>query len=69
MPRRTHARAQPPLAALTPPVALLLVLELLLQAGKIHFGYIYGFGAFGNVAIYTIMNLMATTGVSGGHTS
>jgi len=40
---------------------------LLLQAGKIHFGYIYGFGAFGNVAIYTIMNLMATTGVSGGH--
>jgi hypothetical protein len=31
-----------------------------LQAGKVHFGYIYGFGAFGCVGIHTIVNLMAS---------
>lgn len=29
------------------------------QSGKVHFGYIYGFGLFGTVALYTILNLMA----------
>lgn len=47
------------------PIVFLVVLGFcLLLAGKIHFGYIYGFGAFGNVAMYTIMNLMAHAGHS-----
>jgi hypothetical protein len=29
------------------------------QTGKVHFGYIYGFGAMGCIAMYTVLNLMA----------
>lgn len=35
-----------------------------MQAGKIHFGYIYGFGAFGCIALYTILNLMCEANLS-----
>lgn len=31
----------------------------LLLTGKVHFGYIYGFGAMGCIAMYVIVNLMA----------
>lgn len=31
----------------------------LLLTGKLHFGYIYGFGAMGCLAMYTIVNLMS----------
>ena len=34
-----------------------------LLAGKIHFGYIYGFGAIGCIAMYTVLNLMNKTSV------
>jgi protein YIPF5/7 len=34
-----------------------------LLAGKIHFGYIYGFGGIGCLAMYTILNLMNKTSV------
>ena len=30
-----------------------------MQAGKVHFGYIYGFGAFGCLGLYSILNLMS----------
>mmetsp|Transcript_21057 Transcript_21057/g.31648 ORF Transcript_21057/g.31648 Transcript_21057/m.31648 type:complete len:386 (+) Transcript_21057:1-1158(+) len=39
---------------------ILLALELLL-AGRIHFGYIYGFGLFGCLATTLIINLMSPT--------
>ena len=29
------------------------------QTGKVHFGYIYGFGALGTIGIYVIANLMS----------
>ena len=38
--------------------AILLAVELLL-AGKINFGYIYGFGLFGVLATTLIVNLMS----------
>eukprot|EP00979_Chaetoceros_neogracilis_P018247 scaffold10559_cov267-Chaetoceros_neogracile.AAC.5 len=40
---------------------LLLAVELLLS-GKIHFGYIYGFGLFGCIAMTLMLNLMSPTG-------
>ena len=38
----------------------------LLVSGKVHFGYIYGFGALGCVSIYMLLNLMSPpeTGLS-----
>lgn len=36
----------------------------LLFHGKVQFGYIYGFGALGCVAMYSVLNLMSMTGVS-----
>lgn len=36
----------------------------LLLNGKIHFGYIYGFGLVGCVLLYTILNLMSNSGIS-----
>lgn len=42
------------------PIVFCVVLGfLLLLAGKVHFGYIYGFGLFGVLAMWTILNLMA----------
>lgn len=43
--------------------ALLLGGELLLT-GKVHFGYIYGFGVFGCLSMTLILNLMAPQAVS-----
>lgn len=34
---------------------------LLLLAGKIHFGAIYGFGALGSIGIFAVLNLMSQT--------
>ena len=39
---------------------------LLLLAGKVHFGYIYGIGVVGCLAMYTLLNLMSASGVSTG---
>jgi len=36
----------------------------LLLAGKVHFGYIYGLGVVGCLAMHTLLNLMSMTGVS-----
>ena len=36
----------------------------LLMAGKVHFGYIYGIGVVGCIAMYSLLNLMSMTGVS-----
>merc|ERR1711988_1397769 len=51
-------------ADLAGPVFFLLCLgfSLLLQ-GKVHFGVIYGFGVFGVVALYGLLNLLAPTDV------
>lgn len=39
---------------------------LLLLQGKVHFGYIYGFGVLGCAGMYAVLNLMSMTGVSAG---
>ncbi|GAB6033270.1 Protein yipf5 [Chamberlinius hualienensis] len=39
---------------------------LLLLSGKVHFGYIYGIGLMGCVAMYALLNLMSLNGVSAG---
>lgn len=39
---------------------------LLLLQGKVHFGYIYGFGVLGCASMYAVLNLMSMTGVSAG---
>ena len=39
---------------------------LSVQAGKVSFGYIYGIGVVGCVAMYALLNLMSMTGVSAG---
>jgi len=36
----------------------------LLLAGKVHFGYVYGIGVTGSLAIYLLLNAMSITGVS-----
>jgi len=36
----------------------------LLLAGKVHFGYVYGIGVIGSLAIYLLLNAMSMTGVS-----
>ena len=38
------------------------------QSGKLHFGYIYGIGVVGCLAMYSLLNLMSVSGVSGGCT-
>jgi hypothetical protein len=35
-----------------------------LQSGKVHFGYIYGIGVMGCLAIYCLLSLMAVSGVT-----
>ena len=40
----------------------------LLLSGKIHFGYIYGIGLVGCLAMYSLLNLMSLSGVSVGVT-
>lgn len=40
----------------------------LLLSGKIHFGYIYGIGVLGCLAMYALINLMSESGVSFGCT-
>ena len=34
------------------------------QAGKVHFGYIYGIGVVGCLAMYVLLNLMSHSSVS-----
>jgi len=34
------------------------------QSGKVHFGYIYGIGVVGCLAMYALLNLMSLAGVS-----
>jgi len=41
----------------------LLLGSCLLLAGKVHFGYIYGFSVFGCVGMYTILNLLHHSGI------
>lgn len=42
------------------PIAFALILGVcMLFTGKVHFGYIYGFGAIGTLGIYAVTNLMA----------
>lgn len=40
----------------------------LMLSGKLHFGYIYGIGVVGCLAMYCLLNLMSMTGVSTGCT-
>ncbi|XP_014771925.1 protein YIPF5 [Octopus bimaculoides] len=40
----------------------------LMLSGKLHFGYIYGIGVVGCLAMYGLLNLMSITGVSSGCT-
>jgi len=40
----------------------------LMLSGKLHFGYIYGIGVVGCVAMYCLLNMMSMTGVSAGCT-
>lgn len=40
----------------------------LLLSGKVHFGYIYGIGVLGCLAMYALLNLMSESGVSVGCT-
>ncbi|CEP62710.1 transporter YIP1 LALA0_S06e01926g [Lachancea lanzarotensis] len=48
-----------------PLIFCLLFGTLLLAAGKVHFGYIYGVALFGTVSLHTLLKLMG----SGGNTS
>jgi hypothetical protein len=41
----------------------LLLGSFLLLAGKVHFGYIYGFSVFGCLGMYCILNLLHPTGL------
>lgn len=40
--------------------------SLLLLSGKVHFGYIYGFGLLGCVSLYFLLNMMSIQGASFG---
>ncbi|XP_002414663.3 protein YIPF5 [Ixodes scapularis] len=40
----------------------------LLLTGKVHFGYIYGIGLLGCLAMYSLLNLMSANGISAGCT-
>jgi hypothetical protein len=41
---------------------------ILLFSGKVHFGYIYGIGVMGCIAMYFLLNMMSVSGVSLGVT-
>eukprot|EP01104_Vermistella_antarctica_P007083 TRINITY_DN1781_c0_g1_i3.p1 TRINITY_DN1781_c0_g1~~TRINITY_DN1781_c0_g1_i3.p1 ORF type:complete len:229 (+),score=39.11 TRINITY_DN1781_c0_g1_i3:237-923(+) len=47
-----------------PIVFCLLLGGFMLLTGKLHFGYIYGFGGLGCIALYLLLNLMSDSGVS-----
>eukprot|EP00455_Lapot_gusevi_P026473 TRINITY_DN2792_c0_g1_i1.p1 TRINITY_DN2792_c0_g1~~TRINITY_DN2792_c0_g1_i1.p1 ORF type:complete len:182 (-),score=57.11 TRINITY_DN2792_c0_g1_i1:187-702(-) len=46
-----------------PLIFCMLLGTCLLFTGKVHFGYIYGFGVFGCVSIWLVLNLMHETGI------
>eukprot|EP00808_Paulinella_micropora_P007616 g37342.t1 len=51
-------------ADLSGPLFFALALgSTLLLTGKLHFGYIYGFGVVGSLVIYLILNLMSPNGI------
>ena len=47
-------------------VCLFVCLFVVLQSGKVHFGYIYGVGLLGCTSMYVVLNLMSTSSVSVG---
>ena len=42
----------------------IVVLSRCFQAGKVHFGYIYGIGVVGCLAMYALLSLMSASGAS-----
>lgn len=46
--------------------SFLILCHLVLQHGKIHFGYIYGIGVLGCLGMYSLLSLMSAQGVSMG---
>lgn len=42
---------------------IVLTLFFVIQTGKVHFGYIYGFGMVGCILLYGILNLMSEEGI------
>lgn len=40
-----------------------------MQSGRPQFSYIYGVGALGTIAIYTLLNLMSENGIDAYHTA
>lgn len=40
-----------------------MLLTIILQSGKPHFGYIYGVGLLGSASLYILLNLMSETGI------
>ena len=55
--RKSQEKPEADLAG--PLVFCLLLGSLLLLRGKVHFGYIYGFGIVGCLAMYCVLNLMS----------
>jgi len=52
------------------PLVFCLILGFFLMiSGKLHFGYIYGFGLFGCIAISVVVNLMSQKGMNFWHVS
>ena len=45
-------------------VTVMVTVITSLQSGKVHFGYIYGMGLLGCVAIFIVLNLMSMVSVS-----
>jgi len=47
---------------------ILLGASLLLQGGKLHFGYIFGYSILGSIALYLLLNLMTEQSIGLYHT-
>ena len=62
--RRTDAEILQDTDLAGPLVFCLAFGGFLLLTGKLHFGYIYGIGLMGCVAMYFLLNLMSMQGVS-----
>ncbi|XP_013780315.2 protein YIPF5-like [Limulus polyphemus] len=54
---------------LTGPLVFCMVFGgFLLLSGKVHFGYVYGIGVLGCLAMYALLNMMSISGISAGCT-